>query len=83
MALSEHILQILACPESKQSLMQAPDSLIQELNQKISRRELFTVTDELVVEEIAVGLIREDGRIVYRVREGIAVLLVEEGICVL
>jgi uncharacterized protein len=80
MQLTANILDILVCPESKQSLTLAPEALIQQLNQKILQRQIFTIAKELVLEEISAGLVRADGLVIYPIREEIPVLLIEEGI---
>jgi uncharacterized protein YbaR (Trm112 family) len=80
MLISDKIIEILVCPESQQSLALAPDSVIQELNQKVALRLLHTVNKELVAEELSAGLIRKDGSVIYPIKQGIPVLLIEEGI---
>jgi uncharacterized protein YbaR (Trm112 family) len=82
MQITANILDILVCPKSKQSLALAPEALIQQLNQKILQRQIFTTANELVVEEISAGLVRADGLVIYPIREEIPVLLIEEGILI-
>jgi len=73
-------LSILCCPDTKQSLRVAEDSVIQRINQLISRGILVNVGQKLVPEQIESGLLRSDEKILYPIRENIPVLLIEEGI---
>jgi uncharacterized protein YbaR (Trm112 family) len=50
------------------------------LNGRISAGELKNVGGGAVSETVVAGLIREDGAIVYPIRDGIPVLLIDEGL---
>jgi uncharacterized protein YbaR (Trm112 family) len=78
--IDKDLLDILACPETHQSLREASDALLQRVNAAIGSRAAQTVGGGVVDEPLESGLVREDGRVIYPVREGIPVLLVEEGI---
>lgn len=78
--IDQTFLKILACPETKQPLQPAPLEVIARLNQMIEAGRLVNRSGNKVEEKLEEGLIREDGRIFYLVREGIPVLLAEESI---
>jgi uncharacterized protein YbaR (Trm112 family) len=78
--ISQQLVEILACPEDKTPVHLAEPALIEELNEKISRGELKTREGELVLDLLEEGLIREDGQVLYPVREGIPIMLLGEAI---
>jgi len=53
---------------------------VDELNRKIEMGSLKSRGGEAVREKIEGGLIRQDGRILYPIRDDIPVMLIEEGI---
>lgn len=74
------LLEILVCPETHQPLRLADEALVQRVNRGIAAGRAKNVAGEAVGEAVEGGLVRADGRILYPVREGIPVLLVEEGL---
>lgn len=78
--LDKDLLAILCCPDTKQNVTLADDSLIQKLNAAIGRSELKNKAKKNVTEKLDGGLIRADNKILYPVREDIPVMLIDEGI---
>ncbi len=78
--LSNDLLSILCCPETKQDLTVADASLIGKINQKIEKRELKTRGGEAVLQKIEGGLVRADKRYLYSIRGDIPVMLIDEAI---
>lgn len=78
--ISDELLSILVCPETKQEISLAPDSLISQLNQKIAQGQAKKTSGQPVSSPITAGLVRTDNKIIYPIVEGIPVMLVEEGI---
>lgn len=76
------LLSILVCPESRQPLREADAAVLSALNEKIAAGTLKNVGGADVGEQLEAALIREDGTLAYPVREGIPVLLPEEGLAV-
>ena len=74
------LLEILACPETHQSLALADDALLAEVNAKISAGGCKNVGGGDVADPIEGGLVREDKKIVYPIRDAIPVLLIDEGL---
>ena len=74
------LLEILACPETKQPVRLAEAELVERLNAAIAQRRLKNREGHVVTQPIQAGLVREDGNIVYPVRDDIPVMLVGEGI---
>jgi uncharacterized protein YbaR (Trm112 family) len=58
--MDEKLLEILCCPETKQDLSIASDSLVQKINEDIAQGKLVNLGGEKVEEEVQLVLIRED-----------------------
>ena len=80
MAVSQDLLDILVCPETKQPVSLAPPELLERLNRRIAAGELRNRGGEPVAKPVDEGLVREDGRVLYPVDDGIPVMLIEESI---
>lgn len=78
--LDKDLLAILCCPETKQNVHLAEDSLIERLNDQVARGELRNKANQAVKEKLDGGLIRADRKILYPVRDDIPVMLIDEGI---
>ena len=78
--IDKDLLKILACPETRQPLSEASAELLDPLNQRIEAGEVNNVGGEPVADRLEAGLIREDGKILYPIRDAIPVLLIDEGI---
>jgi uncharacterized protein YbaR (Trm112 family) len=80
MAISQELLDILACPETKQPLTLAEPALIATLNNRIRQGTLTNRGGAPVTEPIDSGLVREDRRYLYPIREDIPIMLIDEAI---
>ena len=78
--MDEKLLEIICCQETYQPLKLADTELVTELNQRVQKGVLLSRSGEDVKEKIDEGLIREDGKILYPVRQNIPTLLIEQGI---
>jgi uncharacterized protein YbaR (Trm112 family) len=74
------LLAILVCPATHQPLAEAPAELVRRTNERIGRGELANVGGAKVDAALDGGLVREDRKILYPIRDGIPVLLIEEGL---
>ena len=77
--IKKDLLQILACPETRQPLAEADQGLVDRLNAAIEKGTLQNVGGAAVTETLEAALVREDGSIAYALRQGIPLLLSEEG----
>jgi len=76
----QSLLEILVCPETKQPLRLAEPGLIERLNASIETGSLSTRGGQTVTERLLEGLVREDGAVLYPVRDDIPIMLIDEAI---
>jgi uncharacterized protein YbaR (Trm112 family) len=80
MPVSPELVEILVCPETKQPVAVASEDVLARVNEKISAGSLRNRGGEKVEKAITEGLLREDGKMLYPVDDGIPVMLIEESI---
>jgi len=80
MSVSEELLEILVCPETKQPVALASEAVLTKLAREIEAGKVRNRGGEKVTKPITEGLVREDGKILYPVDDGIPVMLIEESI---
>lgn len=78
--IDKDLLQILVCPETHQPLEEAGADLLKRVNDKIAAGKMQSQGGNAVSQSIEAGLVRADGKIVYPIRNGIPVLLMDEGL---
>ena len=74
------LLKLLRCPETHQTLAPAAGAVIERLNQRQAAGGLQNRAGKRVAEKLQAGLVREDGKYFYPVRQEIPVLLMDESI---
>ncbi len=79
---AKELLDILACPETKQSLTVADDTLVERLNAAIAAGTLLNKGGAKVDSKLDGGLLREDGTVLYPILDDIPILLIEEAIVI-
>lgn len=80
MPVSSELLEILVCPETRQPVTPASEEVLSRLNDEIRAERLKNRGGERVTSSLTEGLVREDGKILYPVDDGIPVMLIEESI---
>ena len=80
MAVSQELLAILVCPETKQPVVLAPTELVENLNTYIQNGTLKNRAGEVVSAAMDAALVREDQRYCYPIRDDIPVMLIDEAI---
>ncbi len=78
--LDQVLLEILVCPETKQPVALADDSVLDNLNLRIAAGEVTNRGGTDVTTPLEAGLVREDGKLLYPVRESIPIMLLDEAI---
>ena len=74
------LLEILVCPETKQPLKVADESTLERVNSAVDGGGLTNRGGDRVKDRIEEGLVREDGNVLYPVRDDIPVMLLDEAI---
>jgi len=80
MSINTDLLAILCCPETKQPVTMADQSLVDKLNAAVARGSLKNKGEKRVSEPLDGGLVRADLTILYPIRENIPIMLIEEAI---
>ena len=80
MPVSQELLDILVCPETRQPVAPAPDDVVRKLADAASAGQLRNRGGSRIGTAPSEGLLREDGRVFYPVEDGIPVMLIEESI---
>jgi uncharacterized protein YbaR (Trm112 family) len=78
--IDKDLLEMLACPDTRQRLSEAGADVLERVNARVRSGAARTVGGKAVEAELEAGLVRQDGKVVYPIRDGIPVLLVDEGI---
>jgi uncharacterized protein YbaR (Trm112 family) len=74
------LLAMLCCPETHQPVRAAEPAVIEQINRAIVAGGLKNRAGQPVPKKIDGGLIRDDGKFLYPIRQDIPVMLVDEAI---
>lgn len=74
------LLEILVCPETKDPVRLAEAELLERVNAAIERGTVQNRGGETVRDPVEEGLVREDGKVFYPVRDDIPIMLIDEAI---
>jgi uncharacterized protein YbaR (Trm112 family) len=74
------LLELICCPQTHQTLTPLSSDKLAEVNRRISLGQISTVNGIVVRTPLPAGLVREDGKVIYPIRDGIPLLVPEEGI---
>ncbi len=78
--IDKDLLDILACPEDKTPVSLAEQPLVDEINKRIEAGEVKNRGGEAVETKMDGGLVREDRAYLYRIEDGIPIMLIDEAI---
>lgn len=78
--IDQSLLDILVCPETKQPLRVADSALLERLNASIGEGSVTNRGGETVSAGVQEALVREDGNVLYPVRDDIPIMLIDESI---
>jgi uncharacterized protein YbaR (Trm112 family) len=80
MSIDKGLLDILCCPATKTPVKLLGKDKLEILNREIDKDEVKYVDGTSVEEPLDEGLITEDGKTIYRVNDGIPIMLEDQGI---
>ncbi len=80
MPVNKELLEILCCPETKQTLRMMEPGEVEGLNGQIAAGNVKYADGNAVDQPLQEGLITESGDRVYRVDDDIPIMLVEQSI---
>lgn len=78
--IDKKLVEILRCPVSGQALAVAPKDRLRALNAAVAAGELEHEDGRKVESELEEALLTADGARIYRVRDGIPIMLADEAI---
>jgi uncharacterized protein YbaR (Trm112 family) len=78
--MDKRLLDILCCPVSKRPVRPLRSGELDSLNSAIRDGNVDTVAGERVTDTLTEGLITTDGQVIYRIDDGIPVMLPDQGI---
>jgi uncharacterized protein YbaR (Trm112 family) len=78
--IDKELLEILCCPETKQPVAYVDGAPIEAINEKINAGGVKNRAGESVTEPIDAGLVREDQKFLYPIRQNIPIMLIDEAI---
>jgi uncharacterized protein YbaR (Trm112 family) len=78
--MDKRLLDILCCPVSKTPVRPLTKNQLDALNDGISGGSVVSVANATIRQRLSEGLITTDQKVIYRVEDGIPVMLPEEGI---
>lgn len=81
--MDKHLLDILCCPLTKTPLRPARKDELEAVNRGIRDGVLRTVSGSSAPALLAEALITRDGKTIYRIEDGIPVMLADEAISTL
>ena len=78
--IDKELLDILACPETKEPVYLAHESVVEELNGRIGSGGVSNRAGKPVEKKMDGGLVREDGAYLYPIEDDIPIMLIDEAI---
>jgi len=80
MPVSEKLIEILMCPRTKQNLRNLEADIVERINKEIEKGEVKYYDGSPVEDMLDEALITEDRKVIYRVDQGIPILMIDRGI---
>lgn len=80
MSVSGKLLEILQCPRTKQDLRNLEPEKVSRINLEIEKGHVKYYDGSAVEDNLDEALITVDGKVIYRVDEGIPILMIDRGI---
>lgn len=80
MGIDSALLDILCCPLTQEPLERLSEAKLHRLNTLIAEKRIKNESKSVIEETLSEALVTRNGRIAYPVRDGIPMLLIDQGI---
>ncbi len=80
MSIDRELLSLLVCPITKTAITPLDRKRLHKLNQAIAAHTVIAIGGETVNAEVQEALITVDGQTIYRIDDGIPIMLEEQAI---
>ncbi|MDH4199656.1 MAG: hypothetical protein OEV66_04670 [Spirochaetia bacterium] len=78
--MDQDLLNILVCPKTKKKLIMAGSEILESVNKKVQSGKCTDIGGDPVSNTVSEGLYQPDDKIFYMIRDGIPLLIYENGI---
>jgi uncharacterized protein YbaR (Trm112 family) len=78
--INKELLEILCCPLTKKPVVALPNDKLALVNDHIARKQVKDVDGNILERPLAEALLTEDRKTIYRIDDGIPVMLIGSGI---
>ncbi len=82
MLIDPELLNILVCPQTHQPVALADEALVRRVNENIAAGTARNGEGRAIEEPVDGGLVREDGRVLYPIRDELPIMLIDEAIVI-
>lgn len=79
-AIDEQLLDLIACPETREKLTLAEQAMVDRVNAAIGAGKLKNRAGRTLTDALEAGLLRPDNKYMYPVQGGFPSLLIDEAI---
>ena len=80
MPINRELLDVLVCPVTKLPVSMLDGEKLDTLNRLVAAGKIHTVDGEGLQAAVTEGLITSNGNMIYRIEEGIPIMLEDQGI---
>ena len=80
MMISQELLDLLQCPETKSPLRVAEEALVAKINEAIAAGKIKNRVGDTVELPLSSGLVTESGDVLYPIVDDLPIMLVDEAI---
>lgn len=80
MPINRELLDVLVCPVTKLPVSMLDGEMLDTLNRLVAAGKIHTVDGEVLQAAVTEGLITSNGNMIYRIEEGIPIMLEDQGI---
>ena len=80
MPIDRELLSLLVCPTTKVAVKPLDAARLHKLNRAIREQTVALISGAAITNELQEALVTEDGRTIYRIDDGVPIMLEDEAI---